>query len=155
MGKSRAERLKDDMADALRRHSGLTVLFHAAVAERLGLGPADHKCLDLLIRLRPMTAGELAERSGLTTGAITGVVDRLHKAGFAVRVADPSDRRRVVIEPVRDKVETSMGAVFAGIATDTRTMLAHYSADELELLLDFVQRAGELAERHTARLRQG
>src|SRR2546427_10347158 len=79
--------------EAARRQSTATVLFHAAVAERLGLSATDHKYADLIARQGPMTAGELADRAGLTTGAITGVLDRLEQAGGGRRERDPHDRR--------------------------------------------------------------
>src|SRR5438034_2670026 len=83
--------------EAARRQSTATVLFHAAVAERLGLSATDHKYADLIARQGPMTAGELADRAGLTTGAITGVLDRLERAGWVRRERDPHDRRRVMV----------------------------------------------------------
>src|SRR2546428_12497931 len=84
------------MNEAARRKSTATVLFHTAVAERLGLSATDHKYADLIARQGPMTAGELADRTGLTTGAITGVLDRLEPAGGVRRERDPHDRRRVM-----------------------------------------------------------
>src|SRR5690349_3034857 len=82
-----------------RQLATATVLFHQAIADRLGMHVTDHRCLDILLRSGSITAGELAQRTGLTTGAITGVIDRLEKAGFVQRAKDPADRRRVVIEP--------------------------------------------------------
>ncbi|VTR91062.1 family transcriptional regulator : MarR family transcriptional regulator OS=Brevibacillus panacihumi W25 GN=T458_09110 PE=4 SV=1: MarR [Gemmata massiliana] len=153
MAKPRAAELKAELVDALRRHSGVTVLFHAAVAERLGLGAADHKCLDLLMRLGPMTAGELAGHTGLTTGAITGVVDRLERVGYARRAPHPSDRRSVIVEPVQEKALADFGPLFEGIARDTATMLDLYTVEQLTLIADFLVRADELATRHTTALR--
>ncbi len=75
--------LLDEMQRAGRELSAATIMFHQAIADRLGLNPTDHKCLDLLASKGLMTAGELAEMTGLTTGAITGVIDRLEAAGFA------------------------------------------------------------------------
>src|SRR5579863_9203972 len=83
--------------DEFRQLTTVTILFHQAVADHLGMLVTDHKCADILLRAGPITAGELAERTGLTTGAITGVIDRLEKAGFARRAKDPNDRRRVII----------------------------------------------------------
>src|SRR5262245_29900394 len=81
-----------------RQLSVATIMFHQAIADRLGMNVTDHKCADLLERNGPMTAGELAEQTGLTTGAITGVIDRLEQAGFVRRAPDPGDRRRVIVE---------------------------------------------------------
>ena len=76
-----------------RRHSTAVVLFHHAVAERLGLGPTDHKCLDLLRERGAMAGSDLCAITGLTSGAITGVVARLERAGYLRREADPHDGR--------------------------------------------------------------
>ena len=154
MAKNRATQLKATLAEALRRHNGFIVLFHAAVAERLGLGPADHKCLDLLLRLGPMPAGELADKSGLTTGAITGVIDRLERAGYAARASDPNDRRRVVVQPIRDKALADLLPVFDGVKRATSVMLDQYSDEQLELLLDFLNRLDEVIEKQTTALRK-
>jgi DNA-binding MarR family transcriptional regulator len=154
MAKSRAAQLKRDLAEALRRHSTKTVLFHAAVADRLGLGPADHKCLDLLIRFGPQTAGELAVQTALTTGAITGVIDRLERAGYAERTADPADRRRVVVRPVAEKIKAELEPLFANVARATAAMLDGYTDAQLEFLLDFLRRADQLADEQTALLRR-
>src|SRR5688572_19438670 len=80
------------------RLSTATILFHAAVADRLGINVTDVKCYSLLRQRGAMTAGELSEKTGLTTGAITGVVDRLEKAGLVQRRRDAHDRRRVIVE---------------------------------------------------------
>jgi DNA-binding MarR family transcriptional regulator len=138
--------------EALRRQSGATVLFHAAVADRLGLHASDHKCLDLLVRLGPKTAGELAEQTGLTTGAITGVIDRLEGAGYARRAKDPADRRRVVVEPVGERAASEIGPVFEGIARATDDVCSRYSDAELELVIDFLTRCGDIAEAQAALL---
>ena len=82
------EQTAKHIAEAMRRHSTAAVLFHHALAERLGLGPTDLKCLDLLRERGVMTASELAAITGLTTGAIAGVVARLETAGYLKRAAD-------------------------------------------------------------------
>lgn len=154
MAKLRLKELRAELAAAIRRHSGVTVLFHAAIAERLGLGPADHKCLDLLMRIGPMTAGDLATHAGLTTGAITGVVDRLVRVGYARRVRHPDDRRSVIVEPFKQKALDDLGPLFEGIARDTAVLLDRYTTEELTLIIDFLKRADELAIEHTATLRE-
>src|SRR5437763_15469371 len=83
-----------------RQLSSATIMFHQAVADHFGLNPTDHKCMDLLFTKGPMTAGELADVTGLTTGAITGVIDRLEGDGFVRREDDPNDRRRVIVRVV-------------------------------------------------------
>src|SRR5262249_31217925 len=86
-----------------RALSTAVILFHEAVASRLGLGAAEWRCLDLLDREGPATAGRLAELSGFTTGAITGIVDRLEKAGYVRREPTPRDRRSVIVRPLENR----------------------------------------------------
>src|SRR6185369_8348500 len=81
-----------------RELSTRTIMFHQTIADCLGIAPTDHKCLGFIAEAdHPGTAGELATWTGLTTGAITGVIDRLEAAGLAARERDPHDRRRVVV----------------------------------------------------------
>src|SRR5438445_13314321 len=97
--------LADEIVGQLaRRHSTAVVLFHHAVAERLGLGPTDHKCLDLLRERGKVTGSELAAITGLTSGAITGVVARLERAGYLRREPDRHERRRQVLSPAPPRV---------------------------------------------------
>src|SRR5262245_54462886 len=102
--RKRAE-LLHDLALAGRRLSTATIMFHQAVADRLGLNLTDHKCVDLLLLKGPLTAGELAGMTALTTGAITAALDRLERAGFVTREDDPRDRRRVVVQAVPRRVK--------------------------------------------------
>ena len=139
--------------DEFRRLSTATVLFHQAVADRLGMNVTDHKCADILLRTGPVTAGELARRTGLTTGAITGVIDRLERAGFARRAGDPADRRRVVIEPVVKRMEKVIGPLFESMARAASELCERYTTEELAVIRDFTSRACEMAAEETQKLR--
>src|SRR5262245_36530954 len=89
---SRLNRLRQAMSTE-------TVLLHQTIADRLGLNLTDHKALNFVLDAgKPITPGQLAALTGLTTGAITGIVDRLEAAGFVRRKRDPEDRRQVMIE---------------------------------------------------------
>jgi DNA-binding MarR family transcriptional regulator len=106
------------------------------VAGKAGINVTDLQCLNLLSLDGPMTPGQLAQSMGLTTGgAITAVVDRLEKAGYVLRSRDPDDRRKVIIEPVRDKV-AALGAYFEPIGRSVMTRFATYTDEQLEFLLD-------------------
>src|SRR5262245_24965598 len=139
--------------DEFRQLSTATILFHQAIADRLGMNVTDHKCADVLSRTGPITAGELAQRTGLTTGAITGVIDRLEKAGFARRAKDPRDRRRVIIEPIVERMEQVIGPLFASMAASAGELCARYSTEELAVIRDFTVRAREMAAEETRKLR--
>jgi DNA-binding MarR family transcriptional regulator len=121
-----------------RELSQATVLFHAQIAEHVGLSATDHKCLDLAVQAdQPLTAGQIAELSGLSTGAVTGVIDRLERAGFVRRVRDPHDRRKVLVEVSRGSL-TRYGNAHDGLASALDTALAGYTEDELKAIERFV-----------------
>jgi DNA-binding MarR family transcriptional regulator len=152
-GPRQREELLASLNDEFRQLSAATILFHQAVADRLGMNITDHKCADILSRTGPITAGELARRTGLTTGAITGVIDRLEKAGFARRAKDPGDRRRVIIEPVVKRMERVIGPLFESMARSAAELCAGYSTDELAVIRDFTVRARQMADEETRKLR--
>lgn len=122
--------------DKLREMSTETIMFHQAVADVLGLHITDHKCLDIIYRFGAMPAGRLAELTGLTTGAVTGIVDRLEEAGYVKRTSDPKDRRRTIVEPTRNKkLERKLGDIFAPLGERMSKLMSSYSDSELAFLL--------------------
>lgn len=141
---SRAD-LIAQLIEGLREWSTWTVLFHSGIAQKLGLHTTDHKCLDVLLRVGPVNAGYLAELTGLTTGAITGVIDRLERAGLVRREPDPNDRRRVLIAVNHEEASRRIGAVVASLPLPLpdSEFLSQYSDDELALLRDFVMETKE------------
>lgn len=146
--------LVEELRWAGRHQARATVMFHQAVADRLGLHPTDHKCLDLLREEGPMSAGELAEATGLTSGAITGVADRLERAGFLHRESDPHDRRRILLRVNTDCTDSQVAPLFAGILESWTEQCEQYSPQQLELILKFMRQTIELLERETAHLRE-
>lgn len=136
----------------LRRIASLSVLFSHAVAERLGLHPTDLECLGFLFEEGAVPAGRLAELTGLTTGAITRLIDRLERAGYVRREPDPRDRRRVLVRPVRER-GPEIARYFEPLGRAMAALYARYSDAELALVLDFVQQAAAAAQEEVARLR--
>lgn len=149
----RREELLASLNDGFRQLSTATILFHQAVADRLGMNITDHKCADILSRAGPITAGELAQRTSLTTGAITGVIDRLEKRGFVRRIKDPHDRRRVIVEPLVSRLEQVIAPLFASMAQAAAELCARYSTAELDLIDDFTARCRDLAIAEARKLR--
>jgi DNA-binding MarR family transcriptional regulator len=139
-------------ARLVRRHSTAAVLFHHAVAERLGLGPTDHKCLDLLREHGPMTGSELAAITGLTTGAITGVVARLERVGYLRREPDPNDGRKQTLCPVRERMG-DLHELLAPIRKDMAALLAGFDTHQLAAIAEFLARGTDLIYHHAALLR--
>jgi DNA-binding MarR family transcriptional regulator len=136
----------------MRRHSTAMVLLHHAVAERLGLGPTDHKCLDVLGERGEMTGSELAAITGLTTGAVTGVVARLERAGYLSRTPDPRDGRKQILslDPIRTR---EVHEVFDPMRQELTARLPRFDAHQLTAIAEFLDGTTELAYHHAALLR--
>ena len=136
------------------RLSTATLLLHQAIADRLGVNPTDLKCYSILRQTGPITAGDLAERTHLTTGAITGVIDRLEHARLVQRSRDPNDRRRIVLECIYDaEREQVIAELYGPLGREVNDLVAQYAAADQALLLDFLSRAIAVLEAETERLR--
>jgi DNA-binding MarR family transcriptional regulator len=133
--KARASLLQE-LEEAMRRASAQGVLFGQAVANVAGISGSDLDCMDFLNLEGRMTAGRLAELTGLTTGAITGVVDRLEKAGFVRRERDETDRRKVFIATVPE-AGVRIGRLYGPMKEAMHTLWGTYTDAELQLLLRF------------------
>lgn len=122
--------------EAASRTGARFILFHQAMAERLGLNLIDLRCLTLAQGEEDMTPGKFAELTGLTTGAITGVIDRLERARLVKRERDPHDRRRVIVRllPAR---KAELEALFAPLGRAMHQALEPYSDEQLSLILNF------------------
>ena len=119
----------------------------------LGINRTDGKCVDILDQHGSMSAGDLARESRLSTGAITAVIDRLERAGLAHRVADPGDRRRVLVEltpETRRLIEEFMGP----LGERSAHALARYSDETLELFIEFTRLGTKLQQDHADWLRE-
>ena len=143
--------LLNQIADLGRRISTQTVFLHQAIAQTVGLNATDTKCIDLILSHseRTMTAGELSDKTGLTTGAITHILDRLERRRFIKRVRDKQDRRKVLVrvraeslEPLVPKYE-EVGKAYMALAEE-------YSDDELAVICDYMDRASAISEEEIA-----
>ena len=147
----RAE-LLEQLALAGRASSVATVMFHTAVAARQGLSASEEKALDLLERSGPLTAGELARRSGLAPASVTGLVDRLERKGFARRVPNPGDGRSVLVEVDSERVYATVAPLFADWVGSLYELYAGYTDEQLEVILHFLTEAARRQQEATARL---
>ena len=137
----------EEVRQASRAWSTATVVMHAALAARLGLHATDHKAVDVLLQAGPMTAGELAERMGLTSSAITTMVDRLER--------DSEDRRRVIVRPtVTAEFGERFMALMAPMLADYSKYLAGLTTEELDLVKRYLTETVTLTEAHIRRLRE-
>ena len=148
-------RTRDELIRALnlevRRSQNRTDAYDEAVCEAVGINRTDHRFLDIIDQEPGITAGRLAEVSGLTTGAVTTVLDRLERAGFARRVRDEEDRRRVRIE-VTEKAQAEVWPYYEPLARIGEAIKERYSDAELELLVDFMETAAAMHEQVLAEL---
>ena len=133
-----------------RENSDATVLFHSTMANLLGLHPTDYKVLGILQRLGPLSAGEIARQSGLAPASVTNLIDRLENKGF-VRRAEHRDRRRVVVEPVAERLSEAPTR-FASMQRSLARLFEIYSDAELAVIADFLGRNAERLRAETAKL---
>jgi DNA-binding MarR family transcriptional regulator len=148
------EEIVQNIVDKFREMSTDTLMFHQVVADELGLYISDHKCMDIIHRFGAMPAGKLGEMTGLTTGAITGMVDRLEKAGYLRRTNDPKDRRKTIVEPIRNKkLERKIEMIFIPLHERIHKVLSSYSNSELTFLLDVMSELVKQTREESNRLR--
>jgi DNA-binding MarR family transcriptional regulator len=141
------------LLNAMRTLSTQQIMLHQAVADRLNLNITDYKCMDFIARFGPMTAGKLAELSGLTTGAITGAIDRLEKAGYARRIDNPRDRRSVIVELTWDETNRKRyEETFLPLEREMKRMTASYTNKELALFTELICKVAKLLHEETVRL---
>jgi DNA-binding MarR family transcriptional regulator len=136
-----------------RQLGAYAVLFHQAVAERLGLNATDLKCLDLARGEKDITAGRIAELTGLTTAAVTSVIDRLEHSGVVRRERDVNDRRKVFVRPVPERA-AEIGRLFESLDRAMRQLYAEYSVADLTLIRDFAVQAAKVMQAETQKLRK-
>ena len=149
--KGKHDLVEDIVRRLARRHSTAVVLFHHAVAERLGLGPTDHKCLDLLRDRGAMTGSELGAITGLTSGAITGVVARLERAGYLRRKPDPRDGRKQILHLALARAH--IGDAIEPLREDVAALLERFDTHQIAAIAEFLARSTDLIYRHAALLR--
>jgi DNA-binding MarR family transcriptional regulator len=135
--------LMQELEHAMRRSSAQGVIFGQTIANRVGISNSDMECLDFLILEGRVTAGRLAEVTGLTTGAITGVVDRLEQSGLVRRERDETDRRKVFIAAVSENT-AKIGRFYEHLQRAMLKAWDTYSEQELRLLLRFATQGYEV-----------
>jgi DNA-binding MarR family transcriptional regulator len=154
MSKNREELLRELEVEN-RRSTMEGMFFLQAVAQRSGMNLTDLQCITILTLTGPTTAGRLAEEMGLTTGAVTGLVNRMERAGYVRREKDPNDGRRVVIRPVLEELERA-GAGFFGSGSQEKTLealISGYDDRDLAVVLDLMRKSTAATREETARIR--
>jgi DNA-binding MarR family transcriptional regulator len=143
----------ESVVRSLRRVNLQGSLFGQTVAIRFGLSESDVETLEALIEMGASTAGRLSELTGLTSGAVTRVIDRLEQSGYVRRVADPSDRRRVIVEVVPEKV-AAIQSTLDRVGTASAEEIGRYTEAQLSLISDFLTRMEAITRAEAATLRE-
>ena len=134
--------------EALRELNSQLSLLNHHVGDRLGLKDVDLECLDVIARHGPLSPSALARRAGLHPATMTGILDRLERAGWIARAPDPSDRRAVVVQARRDR-NAELFRLYAGMNRSMDRLCAGYSDAELELLAGFLRRTTDAGKAAT------
>ncbi|WP_239095974.1 MarR family winged helix-turn-helix transcriptional regulator [Micromonospora lutea] len=141
-----------DLMRAGRETSRLSMVFRYAIAERLGLTVSDLECLDYLADVGSATAGQVAERTNLTTGAVTSMLRRLQQAGYVTAERDPADRRRVIVTPRPERI-AEMARPYERFAERAERLVEGYHVEEIRLLVRHYDRMQEMYLAELDRLR--
>ena len=151
--RSRQELLRRVGQELGREMSAQTIFFHEVAARKMGLNATDTRCLDLISRAESseVTAGDLGRATGLTTGAVTGLLDRLEKVRLVERVRDTNDRRRVIVRPLPEAA-ARLGIVYEGLGAAMAKLASGYKTTELELICDFLERQLLVLQEQIARI---
>ena len=140
------------MLHLARAHEAANEAFDELACEKLGINRTDLRCLNIVDNEGSMTAGHLAEKSGLTTAAVTAVLDRLERAGYAQRIRDQVDRRQVIVQLTPLLAERG-AAIWGPLGAEATARLEQMTVEELTGLAEFFRLGIELNERHVERVR--
>jgi DNA-binding MarR family transcriptional regulator len=140
----------DEVLDLLRAMSGQNLLLSEAIARQAGLRPADLEVLGVVEQRGPLTAGQLGDATGLSPAAVTGLIDRLERAGVAERRPDPADRRHVLVAVSPGAAR--IAALYERLERDARRRVGAYSAREQTVIARFLREMYELGVDHVARM---
>ena len=151
MSRGKRAQLIELVGAAIREYQRANDTFDEAVTVRMGLNRTDGRCIDLLQERRRITAGELAHETGLTTGAVTAVIDRLEQAGWARRVRDDTDRRRVLVEPT-EQTDALCAQIFGPVVEEGMRYLAKLNVEQLEAIIGFLHHSTDVSLRNAVKI---
>jgi DNA-binding MarR family transcriptional regulator len=148
---NRKEALVLEVIGETRRQQGVTDVLDQVACDRMGINRTDARCVDIIDRAGRISAGQLAAESGLTTGSVTALLDRMERDGYVRRVPDEQDRRRVLVE-LTERAHELIAEVFDPVKEEGQALLRRYTTEELTLIRDFLVAGTAFLTEHTARL---
>jgi len=129
-----------------------TALFHQKAAELFGLSITDMKAISTLMQEGPMTAGQIANRLSLTTGAVTSVIDRLEAVKAVKRHSDPKDRRKVIVKVIPENFDKEGGKVYESMGRSFAKLLQSYTTDQIEFLVEYYKTSIEITKQEITKI---
>lgn len=127
-----------------QKYAYASLQMHETIARKLGFSATDHKYLSFFLVKGELTAGELAELSGLTTGAVTGLIDRFEKKELVKRRFDSKDRRKVIIVPDSQKIIKLFEPYYKEYQEETEKLITNFSENEIEVIANYLLKSIEL-----------
>jgi DNA-binding MarR family transcriptional regulator len=147
--------VRGELTRELRQFTGLAASFFRAAASRIGMTVTDMQVMDILESTGPSTAGQLADLTGLTTGAITGMLNRLEEAGLVRRERDPNDGRRVIVRLARGQDDMhKIGPIFDSLGKAWDELASDYDDEQIAFLLEFLKRSNAMSRKDIIRLQE-
>jgi len=150
--KNQPNNIVQQFKDASRQYSDASIFLHEAIARKAGLTGSDHKYLGLIIQHKELTAGDLSKLTGLTTGAVTGLIDRLEKKKLLKRQFTKNDRRKVIIVPNEENTLKLLQPLFLELQQKTSDLLASFSAAEVQTIERYFIEASTIMKEVTENL---
>lgn len=134
MGNKQKDSIVDKFRAASRQYSDASIFMHEAIARKAGLSGSDHKYLGLILQHKELTAGDISKLTGLTTGAVTGLIDRLEKKKLLKRQFTKDDRRKVMIIPNAENSMKLLQPVFRELHERSTHLIASFSEKEIQII---------------------
>lgn len=148
--------MENDVINRIRKlnqlHSFTSIQMHEAIARKAGLSGTDHKYLGFLIEKGEMTAGELSNLTGLTTGAVTGLIDRFEKKKLVKRQFAKDDRRKVIIEPITKNIMALLVPLYKDYRNKSEELIASFSNEEIKIIETYFLKAIEVMNETTNKI---
>ncbi|QLH47559.1 MAG: MarR family transcriptional regulator [Bacteroidota bacterium] len=150
MSKKQTDSIVDKFRTASRQYSDASM--HEAIARKAGLSGTDHKYLGLILQHKELTAGDISKITGLTTGAVTGLIDRLEKKKLLKRQFTKDDRRKVIIIPNADNSMKLLQPIFSELQQKTADLIASFSEKEIQIIERYFTEATDIMNETTDNL---
>ncbi len=152
MNKKQKDSIVNRFRTASRQYSDASVFMHEAIARKAGLSGADHKYLGLILQHKELTAGDISKLTGLTTGAVTGLIDRLEKKKLLKRQLTKDDRRKVIIIPNPENSMKLLQPIFSELQQKTNNLIASFTEKEIEIIERYFLEATAIMKETTGNL---